>query len=145
MKDLVKTPEEEFIYKIPQSKTDQEGKGYHVPVKGRAAKALNDWLVASALTEGSIFRSVTRNESLGLALSPKDINRIVKRRLKKAGYDETAFGAHSLRSGFVTEAGRRGKNIGDVMQLTTHKSITTVMPYYRAGNINNNNTANLAD
>ena len=145
MKDLTETPSGEFIYKIPQSKTDQEGKGFHVPVKGRVARALKDWLAASGVKEGFIFRSIGKHGDVRSGLSPVDLNRIVKRRLKAAGYDETQFGAHSLRSGFVTEAGRKNKPIGDVMQMTTHKSVATVMRYYHEGNVINNSSSNLAD
>ena len=38
MKDLVRTPENEFVYTIPRSKTDQEGKGNPVPVKWARCK-----------------------------------------------------------------------------------------------------------
>jgi integrase len=145
MKDLTKTPLDEFVYTIARSKTDQEAKGAVVPIKGRVAKALTDWLTASGITEGEIFRAVAKGGKLRGALSDMDLYRIVKVRLKKAGYDETQFGAHSLRSGFVTEAGRRGKPLGDVMQLTTHRNVSTVMKYYQAGNISNNSAANLAD
>ena len=145
MKDLVKTPDGDFTYTIPQSKTDQEGVGHTVPVKGRAAQALQAWLSAAGITEGPIFRSIAKGGTMRGALSDVDVYRIVKLRLKRAGYDETQFGAHSLRSGFVTEAGRRGKPLGDVMQLTTHRNVETVMKYYQAGNIINNSASNLAD
>jgi integrase len=145
MKDLTQTPEGDYTYKIPQSKTDQQGEGYVVPVKGRAAKALREWLLASGVGTGAVFRTVAKGGKIRGALSDVDLHRIVRARLKKAGYDETKFGAHSLRSGFVTEAGRRGKPLGDVMQLTTHRTVGTVMKYYQAGNIINNSAANLAD
>jgi integrase len=145
MKDLTKTPDGEFIYLIPQSKTDQEGNGHPVPVKGRVAKALQDWLNASGVNDGGIFRAVKKGGKVGRQLSDVDVFRIVRIRLKLAGYDETQFGAHSLRSGFVTEAGRRNKPLGDVMALTTHRNVGTVMKYYQAGNIINNSASNLAD
>lgn len=147
MKDLVKTEDGDFIYNIPKSKTDQEGKGHPVPVKGRVAKALKDWLTAANITDGKIFRSVTKYETIvgSSQLADIDIYRIVKARLKKAGYNEKEFCAHGLRSGFVTEAGKRNKNLGDVMQMTTHRNVGTVMRYYRSGNIINNSAANLAD
>jgi integrase len=144
-KDLTKIPDGSFVYTIPKGKTDQEGKGHPVPVRGRAAYALTDWLTITGITEGSLFRAIGKGGEMRNTLSPIDIYRIVKRRLKAAGYDYTQFGAHSLRSGFVTEAGRRGKSLGDVMQLTTHRSIGTVMRYYQAGNIIKNSAANLAD
>lgn len=145
IEDLTPTPEGNYVYKIPKSKTDQTGKGNHVPVNGRAAKALSDWLLASGVTEGAIFRSISKGGSIRGALSPLDVHRVVRRRLKKAGYDEKLYGAHGLRSGFVTEAARRGKPLGDVMAMTTHRSVGTVMGYYQAGNINNNSASNLAD
>ena len=77
-------------------------------------------------------------------LSPIDVHRIVRRRIKAAGYDEKSFGAHSLRSGFVTEGGRRGKPLGDIMAMTGHKSVHTAMRYYQVGSIINNSAANLA-
>jgi integrase len=145
MKDLTQTLEGNYTYKIPQSKTDQQGEGYTVPVKGRAARALCEWLTGSGVGEGAIFRTVAKGGKLKGALSGVDLYRVVRSRLKKAGYNEKEFGAHSLRSGFVTEAGRRGKPLGDVMQMTTHRNIGTVMKYYQAGNIINNSAANLAD
>jgi hypothetical protein len=42
---------------------------------------------------------------------------IVKRRAQLAGL-EGDFGAHSLRSGFVTEAGRQNIPLGDTMAMT---------------------------
>jgi integrase len=145
MDHLTRTSHNEFIYNIPSSKTDQEGKGAPVPVKGRVAKALNDWLAASGLMKGNVFRSISKNGAIGDKLSPIDIHRIVRRRLKAAGYDETQFGAHSLRSGFVTQAGMSGKPLGDVMAMTTHRSVNTAMRYYQSGNILNNPAGNLAD
>ena len=145
MKDLIKNPDGDYTYTIPRSKTDQEGKGAPVPVKGRVAYALDQWLTAANITDGHMFIAVKKGGRLGGPLDGYSIHKIVRSRLKKAGYDETQFGAHSLRSGFVTEAGRRNKPLGDVMALTTHKSVQTVMKYHQAGNIINNSAANLAD
>ena len=145
IKDLLLDNDGNYTYTIPQSKTDQEEKGHVVPVKGRVARALQDWLSAATIIEGPLFRSVLKGGKVGGQLSDIDVYRIVKRRLKKAGYDETQFGAHSLRSGFVTEAGRKGKALGDVMALTTHKNVGTLMKYYQAGNVINNSAADLAE
>jgi hypothetical protein len=48
---------------------------------------------------------------------------------------EGDFGAHSLRSGFVTEAGRQNIPLGDTMAMTGHRSIQTVMRYFQTGAI----------
>lgn len=145
MKDLVKDTNGNYVYTIPKSKTDQMGKGSDVPVNGRAATALTAWLAAANITDGPIFRSILKGGAFGKNLIPRDVNRLVKKRIAEAGYDPIFYGAHSLRSGFVTEAGRKNKNLGDVMQMTTHRSVSTVMRYYQAGNISNNSASNLAD
>lgn len=146
MKDLATASDGNFIYTIPRSKTDQEGKGYPVPVKGKAARALQEWLRISGITEGPIFRAINRGGKISLAaISDVYIHRIVRYRLKAAGYDESQFGAHSIRSGFVTECGRQGKALGDVMAMTTHRNVATCLRYYQSGNIINNSASNLAD
>lgn len=58
--------------------------------------------------------------------------RIVQRRAKLAGL-EGDWAAHSLRSGFVTEAGRQRVPMGDVMAMTEHRSVSTEMGYFQAG------------
>ncbi len=46
---------------------------------------------------------------------------------------EGAFSAQSLRSGFVTEAGRQQVPLGDTMAMTEHHSVATVLGYFSAG------------
>ena len=53
------------------------------------------------------------------------------------------FSAHSLRSGFVTEAGRRQVPPGEAMKMTGHKSVGVFMGYYRAGDLLNSETARM--
>lgn len=143
---LSQTSDGDFTYHLPRSKTDQLGKGHMVPLKGRVARALVHWLERSTIQTGHLFRSVHKDgKTIAGPLGPKELYRIVQGRLKKAGYNYKKFGAHSLRSGFVTEAGRRGKPLGDVMQMTTHKTVEIVMRYYQAGNIHNNSAAYLAE
>jgi len=60
------------------------------------------------------------------------VARIVQRRALLAGLDGD-WAAHSLRSGFVTEAGRQGVPLGEVMAMTEHRSVDTVMSYFEAG------------
>ena len=145
MENLTET-EGGFVYCIAKSKTDQGGKGHDVPVMGRAAQALKEWLSISGVAEGPIFRSLTKSGKVhDKALSGIDVNRIVKKRIKLANYDESQFGAHSLRSGFITEGGKRGKPLGDIMKMTAHRNVATAMRYYESGAVIHNSAANLAD
>jgi len=141
--NLTETSEGDYLYNLCESKTNKTGKDDYKPVKGKAAKALRDWLIASGIKEGPIFRSVGKGGDIRGALSGNDVRRIVKKRAKLAGYDENQFSAHSLRRGFVTEAARQGKPIGDIMKLTSHKSVSTAMKYYEAGDVVNNSCSQL--
>ena len=45
---------------------------------------------------------------------------------------EGKLSAHSLRTGFVTEAGRQNVSLPETMAMTGHHSVATVMGYFRA-------------
>lgn len=134
-----------FLYRIPLSKTDQQGVGREVPVLGRAAVALQAWLEAAGIDTGSLFRAVDRSGGVGAKISDKAVARIVKKRTLLAGLDAEKYGAHSLRSGFVTEAGRKGVSRNDAMALTGHKSSTVFDGYYEAGTVVKNRAALIAE
>ena len=143
VENLTKTSDGDYLYNLNSSKTNQTGEDDIKPIKDRAAKALTDWLELSKVTTGYIFRSIGKGGIIKGGLSGNDIRRIVKKRAKLAGYDERHFSAHSIRRGFVTEGGKQGKPILDIMKMTSHKSVETAMKYYDAGNIANNSCANL--
>jgi integrase len=144
--NLTKTSDGEYLYNLNSSKTNQTGDDDIKPIKGRAAKALTDWLEISQITSGYIFRSIrsmSKGEVSKSGLLGDDIRQMIKKRARLAGYDEKKFSSHSIRRGFVTEGGKQGKPILDIMKMTSHKNVTTAMRYYDAGNIANNSCANL--
>jgi hypothetical protein len=59
--------------------------------------ALLDWLAASGITQGAIWRRVTRSGRIGDRLSPQSVNLIVKRACARAGLDPARYGSDSLR------------------------------------------------
>ena len=122
-----------FIYTLAHSKTNQSATDQpenKKPVLGIAAEALKEWLEMSGITEGRIFRQVRKGGYLGDSLSPASIRDIVRSRCKAAGI-EGNFSAHSIRSGFVTEAGRQNTSLAETMAMTGHNSVATVMGYFR--------------
>ena len=143
----------EFTFHLPHSKTNQEGDEEPVlkPVRGRAALALRTWFARAAIERGFAFRRIWRRavkdgvtgerrfvETLGDGLTPHAVSEIVKRRAGLAGLQkdgEFLFAGHSLRSGFVTEAGRQNAPIPDVMAMTDHRTHKMVMHYYQAGKL----------
>lgn len=138
---------EGFVYTLAYSKTNQSGADLpenDKPVLGAAAQALSEWLEASGIVEGRVFRQVRKGGHLGAALSPASVRDIVKQRCALAGI-EGDFSAHSLRSGFVTEAGRQNVPLAETMAMTGHRSVATVLGYSRAGASLSNSAAQLLE
>lgn len=143
--NLDETVDGDFIYNIAKSKTDQQGNGKPVPIKGRAAAALREWLKSANITIGKLFRSVSKGGEIGQALTGVDINRIIKKLCKRAGYDSSQYTSHGLRRGYITEAGKQGCSLGDTMALSGHKSVSIAMKYYESGAVINNKAADLVE
>ena len=135
----------DFIYTLLHSKTNQSGVEQPEnakPVLGAAGIALHEWLQISGITVGPIFRRIRKGDHIGEALSPAAVRTIVKERCALAGI-EGDFSAHSLRSGFVTEAGRQNVPLAETMGLTGHQSVATVLGYFRSESTLNSRAARL--
>jgi integrase len=134
-----------FVYQLGVTKTDQEGEGNIVPVAGRAADALKQWLENGQIDNGPLFRSVDRHGNVSkAALSDKAVALIVKKRIKMAGLNPKLFAGHSLRSGFITESGIQGKSLLEAMKLSGHKTMQVAAGYHQAGSALLNEAADLA-
>ena len=109
--------EDGFLYLLRHSKTNQAGAARAEdakPIVGAAARALQAWLDASGIAQGPLFRRIRRGDVLGEPLAAAAVRDIVRQRCELAGLDES-YSAHSLRSGFITEAGRQQVPLGDAM------------------------------
>jgi len=133
VEDLRRLDSDTWLYALGATKTDTGGVRREKPLRGPAVQALNAWLAAAPASSGPLFRRLYKGGRVGsTGLSGDQVARIVKRRAQLAGLDGD-WAAHSLRSGFVTEAGRQGVPLGEVMAMTEHRSVTTVMGYFQAG------------
>ncbi|MFJ1254929.1 site-specific integrase [Cupriavidus sp. CuC1] len=135
----------EFVYQLGWSKTNQAGADLPdnaKPVIGAAGAALEAWLKATGLDEGAIFRRVRRGGHVGEALSDAAVRKIVRQRCEAAGL-EGDFSAHSLRSGFVTEAATRQVPMAEAMAMTGHTSVATLVRYFRAADARRSVAADL--
>jgi integrase len=147
----------DYIVKLWRAKTDQEGKGRDLPVKGRAAEALRAWLALLSergVREGPLFRALTKTGALAVrrradgAVAPMSghaVALIVKARAARAGLDPARLSGHSLRSGFVTQSGRDGRQLFETMALTGHADVGVVLGYYQSGDVLNNPAADILD
>ena len=120
---------------IRRSKTDQEGHGHEawLPRTGRATcpvAALNEWLKVAKITEGPLFRSVTRHGVVGVRLSDRSVSTIVEVAATRAGLPPGRWSGHSLRAGFVTDHARRGAETRTIARQTGHSPTSPVIHRY---------------
>lgn len=153
---------------VRRSKTDQEGQGFEKAIPHgrfiRPVALVRDWLDAAGITEGPVFRPVSRSGRVrgfanmtnpagarqhgedqtsadGLTnvatpprLTTQAVADIMKRFVAAAGLDASTFGAHSLRSGYITTAAERGADLARIMDQSGHRDPKTVIGYIRRAN-----------
>jgi site-specific recombinase XerD len=94
--------------------------------------AVAAWLEAAGITEGPIFRSVSKSGRASKeALSTKSVAELVKAYARRAGFNPEEFAGHSLRAGFLTSAAEAGASIFKMMDVSRHRSMDTVRGYVR--------------
>ena len=151
-----------LVLALGRSKTDQEGAGAEkgVPHGVRAetcpVRALEQWLAASGVREGPLFRAVSRHGHVGAArLSDRAVARVVKHavaaartRALAAGnvalaatFDPARYAGHSLRAGFITSAAAAGVSTLDIMRHSLHTREETLRKYVRHATVFRQNAA----
>lgn len=79
-----------------------------------------------------LFRPVMKNGAIHeRPISGNVVNTVVQLRVADAGLNPAAFGGHSLRAGFVTQAARNGASTVEIMKQTGHRDERTVTGYIR--------------
>jgi integrase len=117
--------------RLGRTKTTQADSDAFVLLVGRPVLILKDWLERATISDGAVFRGIDRWGNLERrALTPQAVNLMLKRRIAEAGLDPTAFSAHGLRSGYLTETARRGIPLSEAMQQSQHRSVQQASNYY---------------
>ena len=130
-----------IIIHLRRSKTDQEGSGHKLGIPhGRtrwcSVVALERWLSASGIAEGSLFRPVDRHGRLGGdRLSTEAVSGVIRERVSAAGIDPTGFSGHSLRAGLATSAAQAGVPSWRIRAQTRHASDAMLARYIREGEL----------
>jgi len=125
-----------LLIRIPSSKTDQEGQGHTVAIPdGRRLEPVRHyraWLEKAGIESGPVFRKLTPQGRLtDKAMSAQGVALVVKAAAVAAGYPPELFSGHSLRAGFLTEAGRQNANLFKMKEHSRHASIEMVSEYVR--------------
>jgi len=141
VEDLEFCPEG-LVINVRRSKTDQEGEGRKVGIPWGQhtitcpVKALQSWLHEGNITEGAIFRPLTRHKQiLSSRLTAQSVAKVVKRCAKSAGLDPNLYSGHSLRAGLVTSAAMADVSENIIMRQTGHRSSETLRSYIREGDL----------
>lgn len=138
-----------MILRLGQSKTDQTGENDEIAIpyaKGKycPVKALKAWLAESGVTEGAIFRPISKHGVIGKkGLSGFSVAQIIKAAAKAAGLDTTLYSGHSLRAGLATSSAREKKPFHKIKAQTRHKSDVTLLKYIRDAELFEDNAADL--
>lgn len=135
------------VLEIRQSKAQEPGTGYQIPLPWGANQntcvvtALRLWLDAlrsqfGPQVSGSLFRAVS---ALG-RISRRGLNRdsvgyLVKTLAVRAGLPIDNLGAHSLRSGHITQSIRAGTPEAIVMLQSRHRNVAVFRKYVRRGKL----------
>ena len=116
---------------LGRTKTGVADEDSRVLLIGPPVVALEAWIEKAKIAKGAVFRAIDRWGTLqDKALTPQVVNLIVKTRCAQAGLDPYAFSAHGLRSGFLTEAARRGVPLPEAMRQSQHRSVQQAARYY---------------
>lgn len=125
---------------IARSKTDQGGEGQVVAIPHGndtvcAMHALKLWREYSGLSEGHVFRGISKSETiLPQAIKPNQVNLIIKQIARDCDLDNADdYSAHSLRRGFATEAAKHNAPFQSIMRQGRWKHEGTVLGYIEEG------------
>ncbi|MFT4213359.1 MAG: tyrosine-type recombinase/integrase [Microbacterium sp.] len=86
--------------------------------------------LATLAPTAPVFRAVTKHGTIGdRPITGQTVNDMLQRRVAAIGADPSEFGAHSLRSGFITQALRDGASPREVMAQSGHFDRSRVEEY----------------
>ena len=121
---------------IKRGEFSVRGKGSKIRVvflSDTARAALTSYLDKRPDADEALFIRVPQNEKLEkyekLRLTPRSIQRIIKKYAVTAGIVGKKVSPHSLRNSFATDLLRNGADIRSVQALLGHSSITTTQIY----------------
>ncbi|MBT9301888.1 site-specific integrase [Pseudomonas sp. TAE6080] len=122
---------------LPRSKSDREnlGRTYQTPALLRLCpvQAYIEWLSASALVRGPLFRGIDRWGNLGEeGLHANSVIPLLRQALERAGIAAEQYTSHSLRRGFATWAHRSGWDLKSLMTYVGWKDMKSAMRYVEA-------------
>jgi integrase len=136
---------------VPHSKTDQENRGELCALpRGRTPlcpiTALEKWLTAAKISDGFVFRTPGKNNTVReKPLTSGAISLILRRHARAASIEYAdSLSSHSLRRGLATSAATKGATLPAIMRQGRWKHVNTVIEYIEAAQRFEDNAADIA-
>lgn len=130
--------------RLLESKTTRKDEAPKLPMKGRAARALVNWLEVTEIEKGPLFRPVSKSDRpLPRRLASDALRGILRHRLTLAGLPVDFATPHGLRAGFLTQAALDGAPLAAAMKLSLHQSALQAQKYYADVEISENPATDL--
>ena len=131
---LIKHHDKKTYYslRIKKSKTDQLALGRACPIRHETYQALIKWLDEASIKEGFLLRGIRGESHILDSLSREQVNRIIKKLGREAGFSpETikTMSGHSLRVGAAQDLLASGASIAMIMHRGRWSKSDTVMRY----------------
>jgi integrase len=104
-------------------------------------RAVRAWLDWAAITDGPVFRQVTRHGHIGGRMSGRAVAERIKVLAARVGHDPARIGGHSTRRGFITSAARAKVLERDIMRHSRHRSIAVMRSYIEGADVWTDNAA----
>ena len=126
--------------KLRKSKTDPLATGRWLYLSKPTQRYLREWLNASSVKSGRLFRGLSANGKIKDSLNSAQIGRIYKKLARKSGVDAVTvknISGHSTRVGAAQDLLLSGATLPMIMNRGRWSKIDTVMRYIENSNHNN--------
>ena len=117
---------------VRRSKTDADGRSATLYLARDTASLLTDWLRRGGVTEGCMFRSISKGGTLGDRLDPSQIPRIYKAMAREAGLPPELgdrLSGHSARVGAAQDMIASGIELPAILQAGRWKTTAMLSRY----------------
>lgn len=120
---------------LPRSKSDRQNRGRSYPVPALSqlcpVTAYLDWINTAGLSEGPVFRSISRWGKISdSSIHPDSLNAILKTLWKDVGLiDADRYSSHSLRRGFANWANSRQWDLKSLMDYVGWRDTKSALRY----------------
>ena len=117
---------------VRRAKTDPEGGGAMLYLHRDSVKLLSEWLSASGIATGHLFRSMRKDGAVGGKLDESQVPRIYRAMAERAGLPAQTvrrISGHSPRVGAAQDMIAKGIGIPAIMQAGRWKSAQMVQRY----------------